>query len=186
MTTYPPKTAAQMAGVSNSTIRNYLKQYDGFFSAGASPKQGDTRALNIEDIAKIRLISQLKKISTSDEDIATALTAGEWSNTLLEIQSEQSKSAVTAAALDSAMSVELATTKQLVGLLRERIEGMDGDISDYKREVERLNNKLNQANREAGKGEVYREENERLRAEIEKLRSDIDKDDKPRRRWFGR
>ena len=68
---FTSQEAGKVAGVASSTVRKYLAEFPNHFSASATPKQGEKRILDIDDVAKLRYIYLSRKSGASDGELIT-------------------------------------------------------------------------------------------------------------------
>ena len=75
--TYKTSQAADMAGISPTTVRVYTAAFGDFLSPQATPPKGQTRIYNDADIVILATIKDLKDQQKDDNTIAAALADGE-------------------------------------------------------------------------------------------------------------
>jgi len=74
---YPPKVAADLAGLSVSGVKNYAARWPQHFSPSANPGPNIPRSYTPDDVARLRLIGALQKQGIPSGEIAARLDAGE-------------------------------------------------------------------------------------------------------------
>jgi len=74
---YPPKVAAELAGLSVSGVKNYAARWPQHFSPSANPGPNIPRSYTPADVARLRLIGSLQKQGIPSGEIAARLESGE-------------------------------------------------------------------------------------------------------------
>lgn len=75
---YSTAQAAKLAGVSEGTVRNYVRgAYAAHFSAGANPPAGQPRRLTDQDLALLAYIREQTAAGVPHDEIAAQIAAGE-------------------------------------------------------------------------------------------------------------
>jgi hypothetical protein len=84
------KQLADFLGLSPNTVRNWLSEYQEFFSPGANPPPGDRRVLSDIDLRVVAYIAGLRKITGNKTEVVSRLKDSQhddWS-TLPELPAE--------------------------------------------------------------------------------------------------
>lgn len=74
---YCPTEAARIAGISPSSVKNYVTRHGDYFSPGARPAPGQPRSFSPEDVRVLAYIAALTRQAVTHADIAARLAAGE-------------------------------------------------------------------------------------------------------------
>lgn len=77
-TVYSTPQAARLLGISEGSIRNYVRQdlYAPYFTAGANPPRGDQRALTDHDLTLLAFIRERTAAGVVHAEIAEQIAAG--------------------------------------------------------------------------------------------------------------
>jgi DNA-binding transcriptional MerR regulator len=76
---YSTAQAAKLTGISEGTVRNYVRapMYAGHFSAGANPPAGAPRQLSAGDLALLAFIREKTAAGVTHDQIAAQIAAGD-------------------------------------------------------------------------------------------------------------
>ncbi len=78
MSEYRSGDLAEIFGVSRESVRRYTIEFQDFLSADATPTaEGKHRVYNDDDLRVFALVTRMKSLNQSDEDIKATLSAGE-------------------------------------------------------------------------------------------------------------
>jgi DNA-binding transcriptional MerR regulator len=154
MTEYKSGDLQQLFKVSSETIRQWAIEFEQYLSPGASPGAGKMRLFSVDDLRVFSLVSDLKNMGKTFDEIHAALKSGQRGEIPVN---------------DSEQSIELRSVRQIT-LLRERLTQVEGErnqlaetVQDLRSKVGRLEGELERADAATDKSdEVIKEQRDQI------------------------